>query len=253
MTITQGFAPGIAAGGGLIPTPQLRMAVETAAEALADLYDGADVQIRFDSNGRSGGAFLITHPADHFMGNSEVGISASLTPAPLDDIVYSAHLTATAARHGHRIPGDSVTVECLDAALSLLREKANLDAAALKQTIAAQLRDYEAKHVCLGLAVPSRRDDPAYLILAENTVEGREYLERVQRSRSRLGALFSSYVAPARVVIDGAWAEFAPGTPFRVSLRVQWDDAVTPRSGVVFEVRNGSAVAIGEIKARSRS
>jgi len=252
MTITHGFAPGIAAGGGLIPTPALQAAVQKAAEALTALYDGADVQIRFDPNGRSGGAYLITHPAERFLGNSEVGISINLTPAPYDDIVTAVHLTPAAAKPGHRIPGDSTTVKDLDAALTLLREKAQLDAAALKATIAAQTREYEARHVRLGLAVPARSNTPAYLILAENSVEGLEYLERVQRSRSRLGALFSSYVAPAKVVIDRAWAEFAPGTPFQVSCRVQWDDAVTPRSGVVFEVQNGCATAIGEIKARAR-
>lgn len=252
MTITQGFTPGIAAGGGLIPTPTLREAVQEAAEALAALYGGADVQIRFNSDGRSGGAFLITHPADHFLGNAEVGISANLTPSPNDDIVIAAHLSPTAALPGHRIHGDAETVRDLDAAIALLREKANLDAAAIKGTITEQLRDYEAAHVRLGLAVPSRRDEPGYLIFAENTPEGREYLERVQRSRSRLGALFSTYVDPKPLVIDGGFARFAPGTPFSVAHRVQWEDAVTPRVGVVYEVQNGSAVSIGEIKSRNR-
>jgi hypothetical protein len=249
MTITEGFAPGIAAGGGFPAQPDLRYTVNTAAQALADLYGGADIQIRFNSNGRSGGAYLITHPADQLFGNAEVGISANLTPT---DIHIAVHLTTTAARDGQRIPGDTQWVDSITTAIAFLTEKANLDASAIKATIAQQQREYEATHVRLGLAVPSRRGEPGYLILAENTPEGREYLERVQRSRSRLGILFSSYVEPKPLVIDEGLAEFAPGTSFRVAHKVHWQDAVTPRTGVVYEVQSGTAVPIGEIKSRNR-
>jgi hypothetical protein len=249
MTITEGFIPGIAAGGGFAAPPDLRDTVNNAAKALADLYGGADIQIRFNSNGRSGGAYLVTHPADHLFGNAEVGISAKLTPT---DIHIAVHLTITAARDGHRIPGDTQWVDGITTAIALLTEKANLDAAAIKKAIAEQGRAYEADHVRLGLAVAARSGQPGYLILAEDTPEGREYLERVQRSRSRLGILFSSYVDPKPLVIDEGLAEFAPGTPFRVAHKVQWQDAVTPRMGVVYEVQSGTAVPIGEIKSRNR-
>ncbi|HEX9228254.1 MAG TPA: hypothetical protein VF885_16745, partial [Arthrobacter sp.] len=180
MTITQGFTPGIAAGGGLVPTPDLRDTVNTAAQALADLYNGADIQIRFNANGRSGGAYLITHPNDQLFGNAEVGISATLTPT---DIHVTVHLTTTAALPGHRLPSETQWVDSITSAVALLKEKANLDAAAIKATIAEQRREYEAAHVRLGLAVPARSGQPGALIIAEDTPEGREYLERVQRSR----------------------------------------------------------------------
>jgi hypothetical protein len=250
MTITQGFTPGIAAGGGFPAPPNLHDTVNAAAQALTNLYGGADVQIRFNSNGRSGGAFLLTHPADHFLGNAEVGITADLTPE--DTISIAVRLTATAARHGHRIPGDHQWVDNIDTAVAMLTEKANLDASAIKGLIADQQREFEASHVRLGLAVPARSGQPGYLILAADTPEGREYLERVQRSRSRLGILFSSYVDPKPLVINGGVAEFAPGTPFRVTHKVQWKDATTMRLGVVYEVQNGTAVPAGEIKSRQR-
>lgn len=250
MTITRRFAPGIAAGGGFPPAPNLQTTVNDAAQALTDLYGGADVQVRFNTNGRSGGAFLITQTADHLFGNAEVGISANHTPT--GEISIAVHLAATAARPGHRLPGDIQWVETLTDAVALLHEKAILDASAIKEAIDGQRREFEAAHVRLGLAVASRRDEPGYLIFAEDTMEGREYLERVQRSRSRLGILFSTYVEPKPLVIDGGLADFAPGTPFRVAQRVQWEDATIPRPGVVYEVRDGLAVPVGEIKSRNR-
>lgn len=67
------------AGGGLSGvTDALDSVVEQAAQLLADTY-GMNVTVRFNSDRRSGGAWLLTHPVDRVGANAEIGLCASLT------------------------------------------------------------------------------------------------------------------------------------------------------------------------------
>lgn len=73
-----GTATGLVAGGGHVGlTEALDALVCEAADALARAY-GMDVTMRFNSNRRSGGAWLRTHTVDAIGANSEIGITAGL-------------------------------------------------------------------------------------------------------------------------------------------------------------------------------
>jgi hypothetical protein len=71
-----GVTYGMAGGGWSGITAELDQVVQQAAEALAAAY-GEDVQIRFNSDRHSGGAFLRTPDGR----NDEVGIGASVITA----------------------------------------------------------------------------------------------------------------------------------------------------------------------------
>lgn len=61
-------------GGGTPDSEALRVKVDRAAVLLRDRY-GMDVEKRYNSNGRSGGAFLVTDPSERGIGsNGSVGI-----------------------------------------------------------------------------------------------------------------------------------------------------------------------------------
>ena len=67
---------GFVAGGGMTgATQELDAAIQAAAEALRRQYP-RDVSIRFNSDRKSGGAWLVTHPVDTFGTNTEIGICA---------------------------------------------------------------------------------------------------------------------------------------------------------------------------------
>lgn len=70
---------GYIAGGGYTGcTDELDAVVQEAAEALAGAYPGYDVTIRYNSDRKSGGAFLVTDPEDGIGYNGEIGIGASV-------------------------------------------------------------------------------------------------------------------------------------------------------------------------------
>lgn len=85
MTITRspGYATGhgfIAGGGQSGVTAELDSVVAEAAETLAAAY-GMPVTIRFNSDRRSGGAWLRTDEPDSIGANAEVGICACIVTA----------------------------------------------------------------------------------------------------------------------------------------------------------------------------
>lgn len=85
MTATITRSPGVPTGymgllcgsGGSGATADLDAVVERAAELLRAHY-GRDVTIRFNSDRKSGGAWLVTHARDGIFANAEIGICASL-------------------------------------------------------------------------------------------------------------------------------------------------------------------------------
>jgi hypothetical protein len=73
-----GLPTGYIAGGGYRgATDELDATVQAAAELLADAYR-MPVTIRFNSDRRSGGAWLRTDEIDSFRANAEIGICARL-------------------------------------------------------------------------------------------------------------------------------------------------------------------------------
>jgi hypothetical protein len=72
--------PGFVAGGGYSGhSEELDAIVQVGARLLVDHYR-RDITIRFNSDRRSGGAWLVTHPMDNFAGNAEIGICAGCYP-----------------------------------------------------------------------------------------------------------------------------------------------------------------------------
>lgn len=69
---------GVIVGGGLPAKQSLSEAVDHAAEVLKSTF-GVSVVIRYNSNGLSGGAYVITQPGNTEVGsNSSIGISIRL-------------------------------------------------------------------------------------------------------------------------------------------------------------------------------
>lgn len=84
---------GFVAGGGYAgATEELDTLVQDAAEALADAY-AMPVTIRFNSDRRSGGAWLKTNPVDAIGRNAEIGIGARLCDGRC---IVTAHIGAAA-------------------------------------------------------------------------------------------------------------------------------------------------------------
>lgn len=71
-----GIHRGVAGGGYRGATADLDAMVDLGAALLAEAY-GRDVTIRFNSDRRSGGAWVVTHAQDGFGANAELGICAA--------------------------------------------------------------------------------------------------------------------------------------------------------------------------------
>lgn len=119
-------------------TKELDDAVMAAGERLSAIYRGFPVTVRFNSDRRSGGAYLRTSEVDGITRNSELGIGASLVVDREDgypDIEYvqlSLRIRPVAMRDqsGH-VPSLGLNVESLDVAEALIRRLCVLDAAEL--------------------------------------------------------------------------------------------------------------------------
>lgn len=77
---------GLCGSGHTGATPDLDETVQEAARVLADAY-GRDIVIRFNSDRRSGGAWLKTDDPDGVWLNAEVGICASLVTAEHNEYI----------------------------------------------------------------------------------------------------------------------------------------------------------------------
>lgn len=103
-----GMPTGYVAGGGYSgATPDLDAMVEQAAAVLADYY-GIGVTIRFNSDRRSGGAWLVTHAVDGVGANAEIGICAGYYPdhvVPADVEGRLAELRRIAEAAADSLPG----------------------------------------------------------------------------------------------------------------------------------------------------
>lgn len=84
--ITAGGMPtGYRAGGGYIGfTEELDAIVARAAVRLEALF-GMDVTIRFNSDRKSGSAFLLTDPNDGIWKNAELGVGGGIRDTEFDD------------------------------------------------------------------------------------------------------------------------------------------------------------------------
>ena len=77
--VTIGGTGAIVGGGGHGLTPELDAAVDEAALSMAERF-GTNVEIRFNSDRRRGGAWLVTHPGKNSVwDNTWVGINAQLS------------------------------------------------------------------------------------------------------------------------------------------------------------------------------
>lgn len=82
--------PWIAGGGFRGASSELDECVQRAAELLAEAYS-LPVVIRFNSDRRSGGAWLNTHETDGFGANAEIGICARLWSGEMQERAVARH------------------------------------------------------------------------------------------------------------------------------------------------------------------
>lgn len=88
--------PGLVAGGGYKGiTEELDKAVSRAAEMLRDAY-GMDITIRFNSDRRYGGAWLMTSAEDKIGSNSDIGLNVQW----VDVSYYREQAAKFKARYG---------------------------------------------------------------------------------------------------------------------------------------------------------
>lgn len=116
-------SPGLPAGFGFVcgggysgATEDLDQAVVDAAERLAAVYR-MPVTIRFNSDRRSGGAWLKTDEPDGMWLNAEVGVCFSLHDS---EISVCAHVGRRVGEHAHE------RVKTVDEAFRYLQENADV-------------------------------------------------------------------------------------------------------------------------------
>lgn len=126
-------ASGLRAGGGEHgATETLDSLVQEAAEALSDLYGHAPVTIRFNSDRRSGGAWLKTAEPDYIGGNAEVGITAFISPDDSEAVPVLSVSMRRVSRVGDDWETDFAEREggsagSVDEAIDFIRERAVTD------------------------------------------------------------------------------------------------------------------------------
>ncbi len=167
-TVTRSFGlptgvPGLVAGGGGYGiTEALDAAVAHAADLLRDAY-GMDVTIRFNSDRRSGGAWLATSKEDGFGLNAEIGITASLfDTADLKSALDEIDPTGEAFRK--RMAQDGQDAENPPA--TYIRMHAHIGTAALKDPgFATDMQDDPKRRYA---HVICRTAEEALAVLSEN-------------------------------------------------------------------------------------
>ena len=159
-------------GGGMTGlTADLDATVVSGADLLAGLYPDGQVTIRFNSNRKSGGAFLVTNGPDGVRRDCGVGISASLNRDPNGPTRITVYLDAdclnpgaadelTAAGHrlntvGVRTGYFYVSVGTHEQAVALIRDHALPTAAAVGASQAAAHTAYRATRLFYAYSGPT--------------------------------------------------------------------------------------------------
>lgn len=85
---------GTLAGACDTPAAQVRAVIDRVAMAMAHVVSTHGIQVRFNSNGRSGGAWLVTSATDGILSNAEIGITYSDKSQQLQLLVSNKFLSA---------------------------------------------------------------------------------------------------------------------------------------------------------------
>lgn len=227
---------GLTAGGGRTgSTAPLDAAVTAAADALSDRYPGCPITIRFNSDRRSGGAWLQTATIDRIGANAEIGITCALHPdtGAIHMMVYLSDVgAADHCKIQHSVPDTA-------AALALIVELAVPRFDELVERVRGRQDRFFDQHVRWALR-GCDVDGRTTLIFAEYTSEGRASLEKVARSTAKANRSFSSYQTPVAARIqDGRVTLNYAG-----SIRVDWADANAVELGTVYLVDGGQVTPI---------
>lgn len=136
-----GMPSGYVAGGGHSgTTAELDTTVQRAAEMLQDVY-GMSVAIRFNSDRKSGGAWLVTDAVDGFGRNADIGICASL--AYRDEDEKARAVERLTAQYG---ADDDLTRWAQAAEAGVVRIQAHIGTRALVDRSTANNRADDADH-----------------------------------------------------------------------------------------------------------
>lgn len=165
---------GLTAGGGASGvTEALDAVVADAADRLAALY-GGPVTIRFNSDRRSGGAWLLTEPHDRIGVNHEVGVTAAVVDGAVILNVAIDPLLDGGQPDGERY----FRVGSLDRALTTLAQRVPGTFAEVVDRLGSARQawvDQHVRYILIGLD----RDSG---VAAPRTPQGRESLLRRARS-----------------------------------------------------------------------
>lgn len=218
----------IAGGGGKGATATLDSTVQAAAEALSALYPGAPVAIRFNSDRRSGGAWLKTAEQDGIGKNAEVGITAYIATST-KAIHVMTYLSTVGTEDNINVYRETESVE---AAAKLIGTLAVPTFAELVDRIARNALQFADKYIRYVL-IGRLPDGQQTMAVEPHTEEGKAELERLTQSRAKANASFPSYIQPhAARIKDGELR--VSGAYSTGSGWVAWADAREVESGVVY-------------------
>lgn len=221
---------GFIAGGGKASTEAYREAADTAAAALSDYFGGALVSVRFNSQGGSGGAWLVTNENDAVGRNAEIGIIAWVNPET-DERGFTVRLAPIATGGTEYF---MASVDTLPEALALIAHEAPVTVDELKARIKAASDKYRDEHIRMGL-ISRDGDGNSYFVFAEHSEEGRALLVSVQRSRSKINQVFNTWHQETVYEIRGH--QVTPRTFGVVSSRkTPWMSALDVEVNTVYKV-----------------
>jgi hypothetical protein len=128
--VSHGLSTVIVGGGGRGASDLLDETIARAAEQLRDLFN-MDVTIRYNSDGRSGGAWVVTHERDRVWANAEIGITGGLHHETGELQISTllsrrALIDPTISTATRRDDGDLRTHKTLSDAVSFVRDHAQV-------------------------------------------------------------------------------------------------------------------------------
>lgn len=251
MTTTIERSPGIAlptghvAGGGRSgATPELDAHVAAAAEALGKHFDGP-VAIRFNSDRRSGGAWLRTSEQDAIGRNAHVGISAGIDHET-GAINTWVRLSPLATGHD----GMGGAVESISDAVDFIRDHCDGSAADLIERERIAVAAWRETHLRRAMVTSAIHDGRRVSLIVFGAADAPEAMATIRRSRTANASNFPSYMLDGLVAIDDGVVMPRSMGITRLS-KTPWRTALDVREGVLYRVyENGTADDMGPVLAR---
>ncbi|BDZ52699.1 hypothetical protein GCM10025867_49400 (plasmid) [Frondihabitans sucicola] len=221
---------GLIAGGGTPDNEDYREHADAAAAALSTYFDGALVSVRFNSQGGSGGAWLVTNDHDAVGRNAEIGIIAWINPET-NERGFTVRLAPIATGTTEHFVA---SVDTLPEALALVAHEAPVTLDELKARIQAASDKYREEHLRMGL-VARQSDGSAHVVFADTSEQGKALLVSVQRSRAKNNLVFNTWHQEALYEIKDLQVS-SRRTGLVSHIRTPWKSALDVETNVVYVI-----------------